>query len=1779
MGVFVRELAALYEAYVGGKESPLPELPIQYADYAVWQREWLSGEVLERQLAYWRKQLEGAPAAIELPADYTRPVAQTYHGGHESGELGETVSAQLRQLSRSEGVTLFVTMLAAFKALLWRYGGGSGGAGDVVVGTPVAGRGRLETEGLIGLFVNTLVLRTRVGDNPTFRELLKQVRDVVIEGHAHQDVPFEKLVEALQPERDMSRSPLFQVMFGWQAEPLHLSHLKGLEVSAVKSHTGTAKFDLTVIMDEGPRGLICSIEYNSDLFAATTIRRMLGHYQLLLESVVTSVEQRVADLTLLSDNERQQILVEWNDTETDYANLSCVHKAFEAQVERTPDALALTYEGEHLTYRELNARANRLAHRLQRLGVKPEVRVGVYIERSLEMVAALLGVLKAGGAYVPFDPEYPQERFAFMLADVQPKVLLTQEQLLSNLPPHHAEVIRLDSDWGSLADESDDNPIAGVTGGNLIYVIYTSGSTGQPKGVMNTHQGVMNRLLWMQQEFALTAGDCVLQKTPFSFDVSVWEFFWPLLTGARLVLAKPGGHRNGRYLVNLINREQITHLHFVPPMLQAFLNEPGVQTCTSVRRVICSGEALSAETQEKFHRRLGARLYNLYGPTEAAIDVSHWASRPDDDARSTSSSKSAPRAADLCLHEMFEAQVERTPDAVAIMFEEEQLTYRELNGLANQIARRLRRLGVGPETRLSIYLEPSIGMVAGLLGVLKAGGAYVPLDPSHPQERLSYIVRDAQVKVMLTQEYLLPVLPVHDAQVVCLDSELSGIVSESVEKARSGVTADNLAYVIYTSGSTGRPKGVMVAHRAVCNHMLWMQSQFALHGEDSLLQKTTFSFDASIWELFLPLMSGARLIMAAPGGQRDSAYLVETIVKQRVTVLQVVPSMLQVLLDEPGIEKCESLRLVFCGGESLPLELVESFRARLGWVQLHNLYGPTEAAIDVSHLSCGRARDRFSKQPEAVRQKHEPAFETSATWRVNGTVPIGRPIANTQLYVLDAALQPVPVGVDGELYIGGVQLARGYLRRPGLTAERFIPDPYANELGRRLYRTGDVARYLSDGNLVFVGRRDQQVKIRGHRIEMGEIEAALDTHPRIRQSVVLAREDVPGDKRLIAYLLGKAGTTAADVVANAETNGGIAVSEVDEVLRYELRGHLRERLPEYMVPSAFVFVSRLPLTPNGKVDRKALPAPSAAGVKRHGSAASAPRSHLEDALATLWAEVLAVDSVSPTDNFFELGGHSLLAMQVVSRVRERLGAEVGVGRLFAAPTLAGFAGEVERALREGEGLTAPPLLRVARVGQALPLSFAQQRLWFLEQLESGTALYNIPAAVRLKGRLETEAIARALAEIVRRHEVLRTSFVSEGGEPVQVIAPSVDVPLIVEAVPDQEDQERWVSEVAQEEARRGFDLGQGPLLRVRLLRLAAEEHVALLTMHHIVSDGWSMGVFVRELAALYEAYVGGKESPLPELPIQYADYAVWQREWLSGEVLERQLAYWRRQLEGAPAAIELPADYTRPVTQIYRGANEGREVGEAVSARLRQLSRSEGVTLFVTMLAAFKALLWRYGGGAGGAGDVVVGTPVAGRGRLETEGLIGFFVNTLVLRTKIGDNPTFRELLKQVRDVVLGGYNHQDLPFVKLVEAVNPERQAGYSPLVQVCFFLDMGPMALLELPGLTLSPVDITTGIAQFDLVLGVSDTGPRLSTNMQYNADVFAPATVRHMLSLYELLLCRVVAQPDVRLDQLSKVLAEADEQQRIMREKTLEELSFGTLRRIKRKVVGESSMETTA
>ncbi|MFB2880052.1 non-ribosomal peptide synthase/polyketide synthase, partial [Floridanema aerugineum] len=2899
IGVFVEELTALYNAYAQGQPSPLSPLPIQYTDFAIWQRNWLQGEVLQSQLSYWLASLADAPAILSLPTDRPRPAVQTFVGAHQQFTLSAELTEKLNQLSQEQGVTLFMTLLAAFDTLLYRYSGQT----DIVVGSPIANRNKSEIEGLIGFFINTLVLRTDLSNNPCFAQLLDRVREVSLGAYAHQDLPFEMLVEALQPERDLSHTPLFQVMFVLQNAPVSDLELGGLTLSLLELENAIAKFDLTLAMESTPDGLVGLWEYNTDLFDGSTILRMTGHFVTLLEGIVANPETPISQIPMLTTVEQHQLLTEWNNTQTDYPATLCIHQLFEQQVEKTPDAVAVVFDFQQLTYRELNERSNQLAHYLRSLGVGADVLVGICVERSIEMVVGILGIIKAGGAYVPIDPTYPQDRLSFMLSDTGVKVLLTQENLVNSLPKHEALVVCLDSDWQSINQASQENLHSRVSAENLAYVIYTSGSTGTPKGVIVTHQAV-NRLVKNTNYIQITADDRIAQASNIAFDAATFEIWGALLNGAKLVIITksvllsppelaislrenqigilflttalfnqlarevpqafsglryllfggeavdpfwvrevldkgrpqqllhvygptenttfsswylvedlplsattvaigrpiantqiyildqylqpvpvcvpgelhiggaglargylnrpeltnekfianplsndpnsrlyktgdlvrylpdgnieylgridnqvkirgfrielgeieailsqhpqvqtavaivredtPGDKRLVAYIVapaeatpatnelrqylkaklpeymvpsafvilealpitpngkvdrralpipesrsgievklvaprtpeektltqiwtqvlgveqigihdnffelggdsilsiqiitkarqaglelsvkqlftnqtiaqlaavaktskaiqiaqepvtgavkltpiqqwffeqNLTNPHhfnqswiftvpadfQVEHLepiweqllihhdalrlrftqtesgweqtHATPNQritlssfdlstvsesewqnaiestantLQASLNleenlvqvahfkggenkegrllivihhlvvdgvswrilledfqtayqqlsqnqaiqllpkttsfkawvqqlstyaqyaygtltrtdvlssqtaywlresytsvspipvdyHQGENTIASAQNVSVSlsevetqallqdvpkayktqindvlltalvlvlskwtnsnsvlfnleghgrediiegvdlsrtvgwfttifpvvmqlentnklnlGEVLKSVkeqlrsipnkgigygllrylsenqdiqsqiknlkeaeisfnylgqfsqlfnqssllqlanessgnysclqnlrshlldinaiiTNERLHidwtyssnlhysstiekiatdfvttlreliahclspenggytpsdfplikltqpeldrvlaklpltnwqnvediyplspmqqgmlfeslyapdsgvyvevlsctltgdlnvsafeqawqqvvvhhsifrtaflweslhqplqvvfrevninvatydwRDLSAveqqqqletfldsehqqgfsfsqaplmRLYliqksensyqfvwsfhhilldgwslplvlkdlwdfyeviltdksfdrqpslnyrhyiawlqqqnvaqsqafwqqklaNFSAPTPLMVDkplshrenglasygeqhielslsatayansfvrkhqltlsnlvqatwalllsrysqeidvvfgatvsgrppvingvesmvglfintlpmrvrftentqllgllkdlqaqlveseqfaysslveiqgfsdvprgtslfdsivvfenyptdstllednsnfsfsnfraieqtnypltivvgpgeqlflkVSYDANRFDDSAISRMlghfvtlleaivtnpqmpisqlpmltvaeqhqlltewNNTQTDYPTDKCLHQLFEEQVEKTPNALAVVFENQQLTYRELNDRANQLANYLRSLGVGADTPVGICVERSTEMVIGLLGILKAGGAYVPLDPEYPTDRLRFMLSDSSVTVLLTQQKLLNSLPEHNAQIFCLDTDWQAISHFNQDNLPLNVAPENLAYIIYTSGSTGQPKGAMNTHKGICNRLLWMQEAYQLTTDDVVLQKTPFSFDVSVWEFFWTLLNGSRLVVAKPGGHRDSEYLVNLISQQQVTTLHFVPSMLQVFLESPNLALCESLRRVICSGEALSVDLQTKFFERLG-CELHNLYGPTEAAIDVTYWEC----DRHSSLD---------------------TVPIGKPIANTQIYILDRYLQPVPVGVPGELHIGGVGLATGYLNRKELTTEKFIDSPFDNA---KLYKTGDLARYLPDGNIEYLGRIDNQVKIRGFRIELGEIEAVLSQYPEVQAAVVIAREDNPGDKRLVAYITTETGATPT----------------IDE-----LRQYLKAKLPEYMVPSAFVLLETLPLTPNGKIDRRSLPAPDFHTQQQNKYVA--PRTPLEEILITAWRQILNLNQVGIHDNFFEIGGHSLLATQLISRIRSHLQIELPLRSLFSAPTVAQLAPIIQQLQQQDLQLSAPPLLARDN-NNDLPLSFAQTRLWFIDQFEPNSALYNISAALRLEGTLCVTALEQSLTEIVQRHEALRTNFITVDGQANQIIHEQTNWKLSVVDFKDLSESESKIAavELVQQQAIQPFNLATDSLLRATLVTLSDTEHILLICMHHIVSDGWSIGVFVEELTALYNAYAQGQPSPLSPLPIQYSDFAIWQRNWLQGEVLQTQLSYWQNQLIGAPAILSLPTDRPRKAKQTFVGAHQEFALSAQLSEKLNQLSQEQGVTLFMTLLAAFNTLLYRYSGQT----DIVVGSPIANRNKSEIEGLIGFFVNTLVLRTDLSNNPSFAALLDRVREVSLGAYTHQDLPFEMLVEALQPERDLSYTPLFQVMFVLQNAPLSSVELDGLKLTPVEMENPIAKFDLTLSMESTPDGLMGWWEYNTDLFDGSTIERMIGHFVTLLEGIVANPLSAISQLP-MLTSSEQQQ---------------------------------
>ncbi|MGZ4106644.1 MAG: amino acid adenylation domain-containing protein, partial [Tumebacillaceae bacterium] len=1055
----------------------------------------------------------------------------------------------------------------------------------------------------------------------------------------------------------------------------------------------------------------------------------------------------------------------------------------------------------------------------------------------------------------------------------------------------------------------------------------------------------------------------------------------------------------------------------------------------------------------------------------------------------------------LRLHELFEAQVNRTPQQVAVTFGEESLTYAELNLKANRLARRLVNLGVGRGNYVGIFVERSLEMVIALLATLKAGAAYVPLDPSYPQDRIDFMVKDAQLSVLLTLKRLEEKISHMQTRVVNLDALDTQDASDGqtdADNLQIEISAEDPAYVIYTSGTTGQPKGVVVPHRAICNHMLWMQEAFPLQLGDSVLQKTPFSFDASVWEFYAPLLAGAELVIAEPGRHMDTSYLSDVIRNRTITTLQLVPTLLQMLLDEPDFASCMNLQRVFCGGEALTPELVARFfQAFPENVDLINLYGPTECCIDSTYHIC------------------EPGSRLR-------TVPIGKPIANAQALVLDERMQPVPVGVLGELYISGVGVALGYLHRPELTAERFVRHVFeeSSEQTHLLYKTGDQVRRLSDGNLEYVGRADDQVKVRGFRIELGEIEKVIAQHDEVREAVVIAHEYSPGDKRLVGYFVPEA--KAKPVVDH-------------------LRDHLKGKLPDYMVPANLVILDELPLSPSGKVNRKALPIPELDSQQKQETYI-APRNPVEELLERIFGQVLHHEKVGVHDNFFDLGGHSLLATQVVSRIRNAFQIALPVSELFDDPTISGLGERVQRAMNEGHSLQEHPIQTASRE-QELPLSFAQQRLWFLDQLDPGAATYNVPIALRLRGPLDFEALERSLGEIVRRHESLRTTFAEKDGQAVQVIAEPTPfvLPMLDLAAHSDMDRNTIVAQWLEEEINWSFNLVKGPLFRSRLLHLEAEEAVLFLNLHHIVTDGWSMTVFVQELSALYEAFCQGKASPLPDLQVQYADFAVWQRDWLQGDELDRQLTYWTEKLGGDLPVLQLPTDRPRSKRQTYRGSFHSFVVAAPLAGKIKTVSKREEATLFMTLLAVYKTLLYRYTGQE----DLLVGTPIANRNRREIEGVIGFFVNTLVLRTDLSGNPTFSELVHRLRKVALGAYAHQELPFEKLVEELQPERDMSHSPLFQAMFTLQNHSSQTMQLSGLECELIDTEFDISKFDLSLFAHEQGDELVCGFEYNTDLFDTATIERM-SGHFLTLLEAVAEDPGRSIALLPMITTAEQQQ---------------------------------
>ncbi|CAM8830947.1 amino acid adenylation domain-containing protein [Burkholderia pseudomallei] len=2457
VSMICRMIVDLYNRRTSADMARIEPTP-SYFDSLDDDRKYAESSRYERDAQFWQDKFSSLPPPL-LSSRSSEAAARP--ASFPDGQVNLTIERakydRLGRIAEASGCTIVHVMFGVLALYFSR----AYQVDEVVIGMPVHNRSTAQQKRAIGMFASVVPIRIPVDGNERFVSLLNGVSAELRHCYRHQRFPIAELNRRLELVRT-GRRQLFDLTLSFEKFPLdfYIGDVK-LGLTSMRHRFEQTPITVNVQDYHEDQDLVMQFNYDVNAFSHAEVDNIGTRIGGLLDALIEHHDDMpVGMLPLLDEAERKQVVYAWNATERDYPIEQCIHQLFEAQVDRKPEAIALTFEGQRLSYAELNARANRLAHYLQARGVGPDRLVALCAERGIEMVVGLLAILKAGGAYVPLDPSHPPERLRRMLDDTNPVAVLVDDigaDALASFESHVAarsprvHLSRDIAQWRACSPANPPTPRERAAR-RLAYVIYTSGSSGEPKGVMNEHRGVVNRLWWMQQTYALDERDAVLQKTPFSFDVSVWEFFWPLMSGARLVIAKPEGHKDPAYLSELIDRERVTTLHFVPSMLQAFLEDEGAaRGCGSVKRVMCSGEALPPSLVKRFYRCLpDARLHNLYGPTEAAVDVTAWAcdaeeggasvpigrpiantriyvldgygqpvprgvagelyiggvqvargylNRPEltrerfvddpfvaggrlyktgdlarwrtdgsleylgrndfqvkirgfrielgeieaqlakvagvretvvlardsgspagekrlvayytgnadvaalreqatrhlpaymvpsayvrldawpltpngkldrralpapaDDAYARAeyeapqgakeealaaiwkdllpverisrhdnffelgghsllviglseklraaglhadvrvvyrastladlaahlgtdnqdirippnliadgdehitpaqltlvalsqesidalvtkveggaanvqdiyplaplqegilfhhlmSGESDPyvlsgvlafrsrevmerfvsalqqvidrhdilrtgffwegleqpvqvvqrratlpvsvveldaregdivrqletrfdsrgyrmdvsraplmhvhaacdgeherwvarvlfhhlsidhttlervieearaigqgRAEDLpqpvpfrnfvaqarlgvseadheayfraklgdideptapfgllsvqgdgreiaeaartlkpelsgalrgharrlgvsaasmmhvawglvlsrttgrqdvvfgtvlfgrmqggaqsdralglfintlpvrmrvaqtgveasvkethaqlaelmrhehaplvlaqrcsgvpaqtplftsllnyryskpkvaaahiadgielldghertsyplsmtvddherdftivakvcerigpqrvcelmelaleqltralsanpggelaeldvlpaaertqvlhgwnetgrayardaCLHQLFEAQVSRTPEAAAVICGDETLSYTDLDARANRLAHYLRGQGVGPDTRVGLALGRGVEMMTGLLAILKAGGAYVPLDPGYASERLRAILDDSRPAIVLADaagraalDALAGTPPIADLHADA--SRWSAL--PSTPPRVEGLTPRHLAYVIYTSGSTGQPKGVMVEHASVVN--LWRALDEAIYRAHPSARRVSLNasiaFD-SLVKQWVQLLSGRTLVVVPEPVRFDGRRLLDAIGRDRIDVFDCTPSQLALIERARGPEDEAYPQVTLVGGEAIG-EGMWSELASVSSRTYYNVYGPTECTVDAT-----LAR---------ITAEHAPH--------------IGGPLANVRAYVLNERLSPAPVGVRGELYIGGAGVARGYLNRPELTRERFIDDPFV--AGGRLYRTGDLARWRTDGRLEYLGRNDFQVKIRGFRIELGEIEAQLAKVAGVREVVVLARDSAAevrdsATEHATPNALSPSpetstATAAATATATATEKRLVAYYTGDADVA-ALRAQAAQHLPSYMVPSAYVRLDAWPLTPNGKLDRRALPAPADDAYAR--AEYEAPQGAKEEALAAIWRELLHVERVSRHDNFFELGGHSLLAVQLVSRLRQALSVEVALGTVFDAPVLSALAERLEAENTE----VLPPIPLAPRDGR-IALSLAQQRLWFLTQLEGVSEAYHMSGAVRLDGPLNREVLQRALNRIVMRHEALRTCFVREEGEPIQVIQPHADLTMSYHDLREAEsirheagNREQRAKDLSQAHASAPFDLSRDLPVRVLLLQLEDEAHVVQVVMHHIASDGWSVGVFLQELSALYGAFIAEQGDPLAPLPLQYADYAAWQRRWLASGQLEKQGAFWQTNLSGAPTLLELPTDRPRPPKQSHAGASVEVKLGAALSERVKRLSQRHGVTPYMTLLSSWAAVLSRLSGQE----EVVIGSPVAGRNRTEVEALIGFFVNTLALRLDLSSEPTVGELLKRTKAQVLSAQAHQDLPFDQVVERVKPPRSTAHPPLFQVMFVWQNMPAGELTIPGLTIRAVETPLQTAQFELTLSLQEAGDDIVGHLNYASALFDESTVRRYVTYWRRLL----------------------------------------------------------
>ena len=1364
--IVTREFSQLYDAYSTGKPNPLKEMELQYADFAIWQQQWMQGEVLDQQINHWKNKLSDLPALHSLPLDRPRPKVQSYQGDLVSLQLDEKLSKQLQQLCLDCDVTLFMLLQTTFALLLSRFSNEK----DIVMGTPISGRVHKDIEPLVGYFANTLILRNDCSAAESFRQLLLNNKEEILTAYEYQNIPFELLVEKLQPQRSLSHNPLFQILFVLQNQQQAELSIAELEVSALdlQSSKRLVKFDLELNINEASNGIICNWIYNDALFERESIEIFANSYQYLLSSILTNIDKDINAISL-NDTQQQKQLSSWNATAEDFNENRCIHQIIEQSAADNAQKTAVSSDSGSLNYKQLNKQANQLAHYLLEQGLQLEDLVVISMDRSVEMVIAIMAVLKAGAAYVPIAVDLPEQRRKYILTDTAARFVLTHSRFADKFTETGLSIVELDKTevQTQLAEKPALNPlIIGLSKNSLAYIIYTSGSTGVPKGVAVEHQALVNRLCWMQKEYQLTADDKVMQKTPFGFDVSVWEFLWTLSQGAELCMLAPEGHKDPYLLFDAIRNKGITTLHFVPSMLKNLLETAGWPADTCVRQVFCSGEALNKELVNQFYNteRI-AKLYNLYGPTEAAIDVSYW--------------------------------------------------------------------------------------------------------------------------------------------------------------------------------------------------------------------------------------------------------------------------------------------------------------------------------------DCSEYQDY--KQ-----------------------IPIGRPISNIDLQIVNQALQLQPIGAIGELLIGGVGLARGYYNNKSLTEQVFIEDVPFTDVSTRYYKTGDLARWNRHGVLEYIGRTDDQVKLRGFRIELSEIKEIALQFPTVVDAVSLLKS-INGIDHLLLYY----------VVTDTST--------VDEQqLSQQLKSHIANYLPEYMVPEYMMLLPAIAMTANGKLDYKLLP--DMTTVLNHEDKYLAPVNDVQITLCKIWQELLQLDEVGINHDFFLLGGHSLLATSMLSSVREYFKQEISLRNFFENPTIAFLAQQINSDCEKNSEM---PDIVALHESKDIPLSFAQQRLWFVNQLDQDDIQHHIPGAYIIHERLQVSAVTAAIQKISQRHEILRTQFETsdnETGQAVQVILDEVDIPVdyIDLKELDESSQTTEIRYIIESSNKRAFDLQKAPLMRVKIISLSEDKNAIVFTLHHIIADGWSLTVLINEFVLLYKQIITKEQKTLEPLSVQYSDYALWQREWLQGETMERQLGYWQQRLQDIPKLHDLPLDFARPTQQSFAGAGHRLQINTSLTDEIKEFCQQNHVTLFMFLQTSFALLLSRYSNEE----DIVIGSPIAGRVQKNIESLIGCFLNTLVLRTKIEEQIEFSQLLNDAKHNILDAYEHQHIPFEMLVERLQPDRSLSHNAIYQIVFAVQNMEQSEASLSDSQIEMISNEKYSVDYDLGLHITENKQGLGFNWSYCTALFKPETIERLAASFTVLLESILLDKHCKVNELSVI-----------------------------------------